>query len=44
MIYLWMLTQKYMLDFKNVEGLDAYSDEYKETMEINNKYLESLYF
>ena len=27
--------------FKNVEGLDAYSDEYKETMEINNKYLES---
>ena len=29
--------------FKNVEGLDAYSDEYKETMEINNKYLESLY-
>lgn len=29
--------------FKNVEGLDAYSDEYKGTMEINNKYLESLY-
>ena len=29
--------------FKNVQGLDAYSDEYKDTMEENNKYLENLY-
>ncbi|MDS1002051.1 FtsX-like permease family protein [Clostridium sporogenes] len=29
--------------FKNVVGLDSYSDKYKETMEENNKYLESLY-
>ncbi len=29
--------------FKNVAGLGAYSDEYKERMEENNKYLESLY-
>ncbi|MEW8995271.1 FtsX-like permease family protein [Clostridium sp.] len=29
--------------FKNVANLGAYSDEYKERMEENNKYLESLY-
>lgn len=29
--------------FKNVQGLDSYSDEYKDTMEKNNKYLETLY-
>ncbi len=29
--------------FKNVQGLDAYGDEYKELMEENNKYLEDLY-
>ncbi|EJP6473150.1 FtsX-like permease family protein [Clostridium botulinum] len=29
--------------FKNVVGLDSYSDKYKETMEKNNKYLENLY-
>lgn len=29
--------------FKNVENVDAYSDEYKEKMEKNNKYLEDLY-
>ena len=29
--------------FRNVEGLDAYSDEYKEKMEENNKYLKTLY-
>jgi putative ABC transport system permease protein len=29
--------------FKNVAGLGAYSDEYKDKMEENNKYLESLY-
>lgn len=29
--------------FKNVQGLDAYSSEYKELMDENNKYLEKLY-
>ena len=29
--------------FKNVAGLGAYSDEYKDKMEENNKYLECLY-
>jgi putative ABC transport system permease protein len=29
--------------FKNVDNLGAYSDEYKDKMEENNKYLESLY-
>ena len=29
--------------FKNVQSLDAYSDEYKDIMEENNKYLENLY-
>ncbi|WP_195429838.1 FtsX-like permease family protein [Clostridium sp. D46t1_190503_E9] len=29
--------------FKNVESLGSYSDEYKEKMEENNKYLEDLY-
>ena len=29
--------------FKNTQNLDAYSDEYKEIMEENNKYLETLY-
>jgi len=29
--------------FKNVQNLDAYSDEYKNLMEKNNKYLENLY-
>ena len=29
--------------FKNVQSLDAYSDEYKDTMEENIKYLENLY-
>ena len=29
--------------FKNVQSLDAYSDEYKDTMEENKKYLENLY-
>lgn len=29
--------------FKNTEGLGAYSDEYKDKMEENNKYLENLY-
>ena len=29
--------------FKNVQNLDAYSDEYKNLMEKNNKYLEELY-
>ena len=29
--------------FKNVQGLDAYGDKYKELMEENNKYLEDLY-
>jgi len=29
--------------FKNVANLGAYSDEYKDKMEENNKYLESLY-
>ncbi|GAB6167957.1 ABC transporter permease [Clostridium carnis] len=29
--------------FKNVERLGSYSDEYKEKMEENNKYLEDLY-
>lgn len=29
--------------FKNVQGFDTYSDEYKDTMEKNNKYLENLY-
>ncbi|WP_300259011.1 ABC transporter permease [Clostridium sp.] len=29
--------------FKNVQGLNAYGDEYKELMEENNKYLEDLY-
>lgn len=29
--------------FKNVAGLGAYSDEYKDKVEENNKYLESLY-
>lgn len=29
--------------FKNVQGLDAYGDEYKDLMEENNKYLENLY-
>ena len=32
-----------MLDLKNVQSLDAYSDEYKDTMEENKKYLENLY-
>lgn len=31
------------LRFKNVQGLDAYSDEYIDLMEENNKYLETLY-
>ena len=31
------------LRFKNVQGLDAYSDEYIDLMEGNNKYLETLY-
>lgn len=31
------------LRFKNVQGLDAYGDEYKQKMEQNNKYLENLY-
>ena len=29
--------------FKNVQNLDAYSNEYKDTMEKNNEYLENLY-
>ena len=29
--------------FKNVQGLEAYSNKYKEKMEENNKYLEALY-
>ena len=29
--------------FKNVQNIDAYSDEYKDIMEENNKYLENLY-
>lgn len=29
--------------FKNVQGLDAYSNEYKELMDENNKYLEEIY-
>lgn len=29
--------------FKNVQGLDGYSNEYKELMDENNKYLEELY-
>lgn len=29
--------------FKNVQGIDAYGDKYKELMEENNKYLEDLY-
>ncbi len=29
--------------FKNVQGLDAYSDEYKDKMEKNTQYLENLY-
>lgn len=29
--------------FKNVEDIGSYSDEYKEKMEENNKYLEGLY-
>lgn len=29
--------------FKNVKNLDAYSDEYKDKMEENTKYLETLY-
>lgn len=29
--------------FKNVQGLDGYSNEYKELMEENNEYLEGLY-
>ena len=29
--------------FKNSQNLDAYSDEYKDIMEKNNKYLETLY-
>ncbi|MDZ4992544.1 FtsX-like permease family protein [Clostridium perfringens] len=29
--------------FKNVQGLDAYGDEYKDLMEENNKYIEDLY-
>ena len=29
--------------FKNVENLNAYSDEYKDKMEENNKYLEELF-
>ncbi len=29
--------------FKNVQNLDAYSKEYKDKMEENNKYIESLY-
>ena len=31
------------LRFKNVQGLDAYGDEYEKLMEENNKYLESLF-
>lgn len=31
------------LKFKNVEGIDAYSDEYEDIMQKNNKYLENLY-
>ncbi|MGL6184187.1 MAG: FtsX-like permease family protein [Clostridium chrysemydis] len=31
------------LRFKNVQGLDAYSDEYKDLTEENNKYLEELF-
>ena len=37
-----MYTEIYVR-FKNVEKLGAYSDEYKEKMEENNKYLEDLY-
>ncbi|MGG7078518.1 ABC transporter permease [Clostridium sardiniense] len=29
--------------FKNVQGLDAYSNKYKELMDENNKYLEEIY-
>lgn len=29
--------------FKNVQNIEAYSDEYKDKMEENNKYIESLY-
>lgn len=29
--------------FKNVQGLNAYNDEYKDKMEENNKYIESLF-
>ena len=28
--------------FKNLQGLDAYGDKYKELMEENNKYLEEM--
>ncbi len=31
------------LRFKNVQGLDTYSDEYEDLMEENNKYLENLF-
>lgn len=31
------------LRFKNVQGLDAYGDEYEKLMEENNKYLENLF-
>ena len=31
------------LRFKNVQGLDAYGDEYEKLMEENNKYLEDLF-
>ena len=37
-----MYTEIYVR-FKNVEKLGAYSDEYKEKMEENNKYLDDLY-
>ncbi|KOR26958.1 FtsX-like permease family protein [Clostridium sp. L74] len=41
-ISMYVYTEIYVR-FKNVVGLDSYSDKYKETMEENNKYLKSLY-
>lgn len=41
-IYMDVYTEIYVR-FKNVEDIGSYSDEYKEKMEENNKYLEGLY-
>lgn len=41
-IYMDVYTEIY-LRFKNVQGLDTYSDEYEDLMEENNKYLENLF-